>query len=149
VLDWLQLVQQLVSNRDGPVYAGPVLGCVDMLNKNNRSGLRLPPLGSKKPDRTGLSNTNHCQLCYQTHRYLLPPYWILKDDTQWKQKVSFLDIYSAPRKRFPSLRNQRDLTLTTPVLVPHSYVLSAMGCIGILFQLAYWKGARFGNLHWT
>jgi hypothetical protein len=57
VMDWLQPVHQLVSNRDGPVYAGPVLGCVDILNKNNRSGLWLPPLGSKKPDRTGLSNT--------------------------------------------------------------------------------------------
>jgi hypothetical protein len=64
VLDWLQPVQQLVSNQDGPVYASLVLGCVDMLNKNNQSGLQLPPLGSKKPDQTRLSNTNHVKIMW-------------------------------------------------------------------------------------
>jgi hypothetical protein len=67
MLDWLRPVQQLVSNRARPVYAGSVFGCIDILNRYNRFGPRLPPLGSKKPDRTGLSNTKclwHCLYAY-------------------------------------------------------------------------------------
>jgi hypothetical protein len=51
-----------LHNHARPVYTSPVHGCVDFENECNRSGPRLPLLGSKKPDQTGLSNTNYNEL---------------------------------------------------------------------------------------